>query len=171
MLEIIEKSKKIVLCKTKEVDLDYILQAEQHPDNSPYIGQWTREEHRNTFASDDILHLTVKSVCDSNPVGYVIMAGLQNPNRCMELRRIVITDKGKGYGRETLRLVKKLAFETLKTHRLWLDVREHNERAKVLYKSEGFVEEGKLRECILSNDSFQSLIILSILEDEYFSGF
>lgn len=85
----------------------------------------------------------------------------------LEFRRIVISDKGHGFGRETLKLVKKIAFEQLNAHRLWLDVRYKNQKAQRLYKSEGFVEEGILRECILYHGSYESLIVMSILKSEY----
>jgi RimJ/RimL family protein N-acetyltransferase len=95
------------------------------------------------------------------------MAGIENKNHSIEFRRIAVVDRGKGYGREALRLVKKICFEKLKAHRLWLDVRFNNHRAQRLYKSEGFVEEGMLRECILFKDSYVSLIVMSMLVDEY----
>lgn len=164
---VIERSENLVLCRSEEKDLDFVLKTEQHPDNNPFVGQWTREEHQDTFSKDDLLHLMITSVKDGKPVGYIIIAGLKNRNRSIELRRIVIAEKGKGYGRETLRLVKKLAFETLKAHRLWLDVREHNTRARTLYRSEGFTEEGVLRECILYKASYESLVVMSMLEVEY----
>ncbi len=54
----------------------------------------------------------------------------------------MVTDKGRGYGRHALRMIKKMYLEDLKTRRLWLDVRPDNPRAKRLYESEGFeVEE------------------------------
>ena len=82
----------------------------------------------------------------------------------------MISSKGKGFGRESLKLIKMIAFEELKAHRLWLDVREKNERAQNLYKSEGFIEEGILRECILHEGVYESLIMMSILESEYIKG-
>jgi len=96
-----------------------------------------------------------------------LMSGLTSQNRCIELKRFVITDKGKGFGREALRLCKFVAFQVEKAHRLWLDVVEHNQRARNLYLSEGFVEEGILRECDFYEGNFQSMVIMSILEDEY----
>ncbi len=54
--------------------------------------------------------------------------------------------------------------------RLWLDVRYKNQKAQRLYKSEGFVEEGILRECILYHGSYESLIVMSILKSEYVAG-
>lgn len=164
-----EKSDFIILRNTLEEDLDFIVDAERQPDNAQYVGQWTKEQHRNALLEEDILHLVVQDKATGEPAGYVIIAGLTNANKNIEFRRIVISKKGEGIGRETLQLVKKIAFEQLHAHRLWLDVRDKNQRAQRLYKSEGFTKEGLLRECILYNGNYESLIVMSILEDEYFS--
>jgi diamine N-acetyltransferase len=60
-----------------------------------------------------------------------------------------------------------MAFRDLGAHRFWLDVRSANARALALYRSEGFVEEGRLRESVRHGDGFDSLVVLSMLEDEY----
>jgi diamine N-acetyltransferase len=64
----------------------------------------------------------------------------------VEFKRIVVNEKGSGFGHEAVRLVKREVFERYRAHRLWLDVFEHNQRAKALYLSEGFKIEGMLRE-------------------------
>jgi diamine N-acetyltransferase len=79
----------------------------------------------------------------------------------------VITEKGRGYGKGTVKLVKRLAFENYKAHRLWLDVKEQNHRARTVYKSAGFTVEGILRECLSSVNGYESLVVMSILEREY----
>ncbi|HEX3077761.1 MAG TPA: GNAT family protein [Lachnospiraceae bacterium] len=167
MQDIIEKTDLIILRNTKQEDLDYVIDSEHQPDHAQYVGQWTKEQHINSLSQDDILHLIVEERSCNKPVGYIIIAGISNPNSNIEFRRIVISSKGQGYGRDTLKLVKKIAFEKLAAHRLWLDVRQKNERAYNLYRSEGFVEEGILRECILYNGNYESLIIMSILKDEF----
>lgn len=161
----------IVLRNTQENDLDFVINAEQEPSNAQYVGQWTKEQHKKALFNEDILHLIVEDKTTDKPIAYVIIAGLTNPNRNIEFRRIVISDKGKGFGRETIKLVRKLSFKQLNAHRLWLDVRYKNHRAQKLYKSEGFVEEGILRECILYNGNYESLIVMSILEDEFNNNF
>lgn len=166
MKNIICKSDIVTLRKTGEDDLQFVISAEREQDNAQYVGQWTREQHLNALENEDTLHLIVEDSNTTKPVGYVIMAGLQNPNNNVEFRRIVICNKGNGMGRETLRLIKKVAFEELGAHRLWLDVRSKNLRAQNLYKSGGFKEEGVLRECILYNGDYESLILMSILENE-----
>lgn len=167
MVRVEEKLNNIVLRNTREADINYVVDFEQRPDNALFVGQWTKEQHLNSLYQEDILHLLVEDTITKKPVGYVIMAGLLNSNHNIEFRRIVISEKGKGYGRETLKLIKKLSFEQLHAHRLWLDVRLKNLIAQKLYISEGFIEEGILRDCIFYNGNYESLIVMSILETEY----
>jgi len=157
----------IRLLRTCENDLDFVLSAEHSAENRSFVSVWMREQHLDAVTSEDVLHLIIENTADGSRVGYVILAGLADANQSIELRRIVVTEKGKGYGKEALRLVKKLAFEELKAHRLWLDVREHNVRARNLYESEGFVAEGVLRECIKGEVGFESLVLMSMLYGEY----
>jgi len=161
--------KNIRLKPTVENDLNFVLQAENHQDNSAFVGQWTKQHHLDSLSNDDIAHFIIEIIADNSSVGYTILKGLTDLNQIIELKRLVITDKGKGYGRETLRLIKKLSFEQLKAHRLQLDVKEHNIRAKKLYESEGFIIEGCLRECFKNLDKWESLILMSMLRKEYFN--
>lgn len=157
----------IRLVRTTAGELDFVLSAEQSSENSAFVTVWTREQHLDALTSENLSHLIIENSADGSRVGYIILAGLADINQSIEFRRIVVTEKGKGYGKEALRLVKKLAFEELKAHRLWLDVKEHNVRARRLYESEGFVAEGVLRECIKTNVGFESLVLMSILSSEY----
>jgi diamine N-acetyltransferase len=95
------------------------------------------------------------------------LVGLKNESNVLELKRIVLAEKGQGYGRASIKLIKKLCFEKLGCHRLWLDVNDLNVRAKALYESEGFKLEGKLRECVKKDGKYISLFIMSILKHEY----
>jgi RimJ/RimL family protein N-acetyltransferase len=66
-----------------------------------------------------------------------------------------------------LRAVAALAFEEHDIHRPWLDVKPHNERARALYRSEGFVEEGTLRDALYCGGRFESLVVMSMLRPEW----
>ena len=157
----------IRLLRTTKDDLDFVLSAEQSPENRSFVSVWEREQHLGALTSNDLSHLIIENIADGSRVGYVILAGLADANQSIEFRRIVVTEKGKGYGKEALRLVKKMAFQELKAHRLWLDVKEHNVRARHVYESEGFVTEGVLRECIKAEGGFESLVVMSMLSGEY----
>jgi diamine N-acetyltransferase len=138
---------------TTPADLDWVLDAEAHAENAPFVTQWTRAQHAAALDHPDMRHLVVETVPDGRAVGYVILAGLAGARDGVELRRIVVTDKGRGYGRAALRLIKTTALRDLGAARLWLDVRTNNPKAKRLYEEEGFVVEGA---------GADGLIILSI---------
>jgi diamine N-acetyltransferase len=129
------------LRRTMPADIDWVVAAEGHPDNRPYVTQWTRAQHEETLVHPDLRHLIVEDPADGHRVGYVILAGLSGLASGLEIRRIVITDKGRGYGREALRQIKAMALDELRVARLWLDVRPNNPKAKRLYEQEGFVVE------------------------------
>jgi diamine N-acetyltransferase len=109
--QVIARSSRILLRRTGEADLDFVLWAENHEDNTPFVGQWTGNEHRRAFMDDNMEHLIIETFPAGQRIGYVIMRGLGENHRSIELKRIVITEKNQGYGRETLRMVKKLCFE------------------------------------------------------------
>ena len=167
MPQIVDKSDRLIIRLTQEDDIEYVIAAEREEDNAQYVGQWTKEQHINALTQKDNMHLIFEAKDTARPVGYAIIAGLENSDGSIELRRIVITDKGKGFGRESLKLIKKIVFEQLECHRLWLDLRYKNLRAQNLYQSEGFTREGVLRECIFYNGNYESLIVMSILKNEF----
>jgi len=155
----------IRLQKTTPEDITVVMEMENHADNREFVTQNTMERHLAIIAGTDEEHLNVMDE-NNKIIGYVILVGLENPNKTIELRRLVIAEKGKGYGRETLRLIKKYCFDQLGAHRLYLDVVEDNLRAQNLYRSEGFVLEGLLREAHKTDNGYKNLLMLSILEHE-----
>ena len=166
MKSIIKKSKNIILRKTNLEDLEFVIRAERDKENSMYVGQWTKQQHINALEDEDILHIIIED-CDNKKIGYIIISGLKGLNRSIEFKRFVICKKDRGFGKEALGLSKEVACKELNAQRLWLDVRLKNERAKRVYESQGFKEEGILRECIFYNGEYESLIVMSTLSSEY----
>ncbi len=151
-------------------DLDYVLEAEGHPDNARFILPWTRPQHAQALADPDVAHLVIGPAGGQERFGFVLLVGLTSRPRGLEFRRIVVTAMGQGFGRAAVRAVKRLAFGERKAHRLWLEVKEHNARARRLYESEGFVVEGVLRECLRTETGFDSLVVMSMPAGEYQDG-
>lgn len=160
---------KICLRRTTKADLDFVLGAEQTAENRVFVSVWTREQHGAALESEGLSHFVIENL-DGEPVGYIILAGLADANQSVEFRRIVVTEKNRGYGKKALREIKKLAFDELKAHRLWLDVKETNARARHLYEAEGFITEGVLRECLKTDGNYESCVVMSMLRGEYESS-
>ena len=148
-----------------ESDLGRIMELEIA--NDRYVGNYTLEKHKQLLQDPNCRHLTIKRLADQQVVGLILLFGLNDPNRVLEFRRVAIGEKGQGYGREAVRYIKKICFEELGFHRLWLDVFDDNERAIRLYESEGFKLEGILRENVVDGNLYRSQRIYSILDQEY----
>ena len=155
---------ELALRPTRADDLGYVVATESDADNAPYLAPSPRAEHEGFLGDPRQRHLIAE--VGGRPVGFVLMR-LHPEDRAVELRRLAVTEKGRGYGRATLRAVARAAFEEHGAHRLWLDVKPHNERARALYRSEGFVEEGVLRDALLTGDRFESLVVMSLLRPEW----
>jgi diamine N-acetyltransferase len=161
------KSFDIALRATRAADLDMILKLESDPENAEFIRQWSRNKHLESLSDANIAHLVIETVGKKMTVGYIILLGLEDPDENVEFKRIVIADKGHGYGRQAVRLVKQYTFEKLRCHRLWLEVMEHNIHAYALYDSEGFVMEGIHRESIKKPGKRVTVDVMSMLAHEY----
>lgn len=156
----------ISLRSTRPDDVEFVLAAERSPDARPWITLREREEHLAAIAWEEADHLIVEA--DGEPVGFALLFGVGSRHRSMEIRTIVISRPGEGVGREALRLIIDRAFAAHGSHRVWLDVIDHNERARRAYAAVGFKEEGALRECWLNEEGrFETLLIASILEAEW----
>jgi diamine N-acetyltransferase len=158
------ETNKIRLEPTKPEYLMEIIKIEQ--DNPEFIGQYNFREHNAVIENDNELHLSIFEKSDNSLAGHIILAGLKNTNNSIEFRRIVVSKKGKGIGKEAIMLIKKYCFESLQAHRIWLDVFSDNFKAIRLYKTQGFKIEGLLRECIKRDNLYRSLLIMSILKSE-----
>jgi len=156
---------KIKLTNTALNDIEKIVEFEKS--NQQFVSQYPKQKHIALLSDPDYLHLSIKRIDNDNLVGHMIIFGLLNPNKVLEFRRITVCERGLGFGREAIVLLKQLCFEKLKFHRLWLDVYDHNSKAIKLYESEGFIKEGTLRESIKTDFGYKSQIIYAMLENEY----
>jgi RimJ/RimL family protein N-acetyltransferase len=148
-------------------DLDFVISVEQDAQNLPFITPWERIQHEGAVRFPDFRHFIVEAGAGYQSAGFVILQGCRNPHHSVELKRIVLQSKGQGLGRACIRLLAQMAFRDLGAHRFWLDVKSLNHRALALYRSEGFVEEGRLRDSVKTSDGYDSLVVMSMLAAEY----
>lgn len=154
-------------------DLNFVIQVEMDSHNLPFITPWERTQHEGAVRFPDFRHFIVEAGPRLDAAGFVILQGCRNQHRSVELKRLVLAHdgQGQGLGRACVRVLKLMAFRDLRAHRFWLDVKQLNTRAQALYASEGFVEEGRLRESVRltgdSADGYDSLIVMSLLDREF----
>ncbi|ACZ31407.1 GCN5-related N-acetyltransferase [Xylanimonas cellulosilytica DSM 15894] len=111
-------------------------------------------------------------------LGEIVLNDIDEAARSASLRVQFLPDyRGRGYGREAISLVLRFAFDGVRVdgefepglglHRVSLDVLSINPRAKALYESLGFRQEGRLRDAHRDGDGWVDVDVMSILEDEF----
>jgi len=159
------ETEKIKLKLSTTNNLPLIIQIEK--ENSDFVDQYDLDRHKKVIADKNELHLSIFDKSDNSLVGYILLAGFSELNDSIEFRRIVISRKGSGFGRDAIKLTKDLCFKHYNMHRLWLDVFPENKRAIRLYEAQGFKKEGLLRDCLKRGKDYQSLWVMSILSSEF----
>jgi diamine N-acetyltransferase len=155
-----------VIRKAVPEDLQCICRIERNPGFRTFVGTWPEDEHRQTLADPDAAYWVVEDPA-GEVTGFCILRGLQGPHRSVEIKRIVSSVPNQGVGRQLLSFVLEQAFTTYGAHRVWLDVFVDNARARHVYRTIGFQEEGVLREAILRDGQYHSLVLMSLLDYEY----
>lgn len=71
--------------------------------------------------------------------------------------------RGKGLGKEVVKLALDFAFRDINLHKVYLKVLESNTKAICLYETCGFAKEGLLRDHFWINGGYENVIIMGIL--------
>ena len=158
---------RVRLRPTMQSDLEYVLTLERDPANLPFITPWEKVQHEAAIRFPDFRHFIIEGGPDLNAVGFVILIGCRSQHLSLELKRSVIKHKGLGFGGAAVRVVKRVVFDDLGAHRLWLDVKASNLPGQVFYEGQGFIEEGRLREAVRLTKGYDSLVVMSMLRQEF----
>lgn len=148
-------------------DLAFIMAAERQPAFERQVGRWPAERHLAAMASPDFAYL-IGARQGQEPAGFAILRDLNNPSDNIGLQRIVSAAAGQGFGRPFLSAVIDWVFAQTRCHRFLLEVFTDNPRARHVYRSLGFVEEGLLREAVKRADGTRSdQMLMSLLRREW----
>ena len=154
------------LVEAREEDIKDIMEMEEHAENRNFIWQGTYEQHLNEIMDKDYLLLIFKRKEDNQTIGFALNY-LDHKSERFELRRIAVTVKGRGYGREALDALIKYTFEDLNFNKFWLDVYPDNVVGIRLYEGVGLHRDGVLRQNYKSERGFLDQIVYSMLKSEY----
>lgn len=160
------ETKRLLITEAGEEHIDTIISLESHPENRDYLWIGTHEEHMAEIKDPNHLLLIFKKKSDGCIIGYALIR-LDFKSNVFELRRIAISEKAAGFGREAMEALLKYAFEETDTNRFWLDVYPDNLVGIRLYESLGMHRDGVLRQNYRAERGYLDQIIYSVLRSEY----
>ena len=118
------------------------------------------------------LHFVIELLSSFQPIGVISFEGINWRDRVAEVGIIVGDSEfwGQGYGSDAMRTMLAVGFHWYNFHRVQLNVVHSNLRAIRSYEKCGFRHEGRLREAVFIDGSYEDLLIMSILKDEFGAG-
>jgi RimJ/RimL family protein N-acetyltransferase len=75
--------------------------------------------------------------------------------------------RGKGYGRDAMRVLLRYGFTYRNLHRVWLETLASNVAGLRAYAAAGFVEEGRLREHAWVDGRYEDTVRMAVLRSEW----
>ena len=120
-----------------------------------------------------VIDLTITDKMNGSPLGRVIISRIEPHYKSLDITKIYVGGdrRGQGIGSETLQGLLKYFFEECGMQRVTLDYFTGNTKARDLYRSLGFVDEGVARNACSKDGIYYDLNLMSILRDEYFDKF
>ena len=90
MSNFIHKSRIVIFRQTSEDDLSFVMETEREPENAQFITQWSFEQHRDVMNNETMAHWIIQAAHDNRRLGYIILDGIDNPNKSIEFKRSVV---------------------------------------------------------------------------------
>lgn len=138
------------------------------PITSNHMHMKYREDNGDCIQPDNFY--PVVALDEEEVVGHFIMRYIHNDPRYMRFGWAIVdnTKRGKGYGKDMLKLGLKVAFEVMHVNVATIGVFENNPQAIACYKSVGFHEHDmKEPESALVKGETWNIIELEITKEEY----
>ncbi len=154
-----------VLERARPDDVAGIVAIETHPAMANYIGAWPAQRHLRQLDDPDYRYYVVRD--ERGEVdGFAIVVAFTRRFDWYELGRIAVREPGAGRGSDLLHAVLDATFDREGAHRIQLDCYEDNVRAQRVYERAGFRREGLMRDAVIRNGVWTSLVLMGLLANE-----
>lgn len=123
---------------------------------------------------EDKLQFTILDRISEKPIGRIYISNINKDTDSLDITRIYIGDenyKGKGLGKEAMRLILDHSFITLHMERVTLDHLPANEKGGKFFEGLGFTYEGVLRNAGKKEGRYVDFHQMSMLRAEYFEKY
>lgn len=171
------KGKKVILREYRKSDLDNLLKImneEEYKKNVvtripyPITYNDVQEDFNKISGHKDYYDFAIESINEGKYIGECGIKSVDWKNRRTEIYIFLGKDYvGNGYGTDATKVLLDFIFNEMNLNKVKLTVLSINTRAIKSYKKCGFRIEGTLKSELFKEGSYQDLIIMGILKDDY----
>ncbi len=123
------------LCLLNETHISALIKFESDSDTSVFISPYSFEKHLEE------IHNPLNRYLGIYEMGFLLgffIIGIEDEGNRIEFRRIVINQKGFGYGQKAIKELEEYCIALWNTKSIWLDVYKFNNRGIYIYKKLGY---------------------------------
>lgn len=131
--------------------------------------EWYIEGSNNLKTSDAFIYKAIDEETGLS-IGHISLGSISRKNKSARISRVLVgntSEHKKGTCRQMANEILKIGFGPLQLHRISLGVYDDNIAAIKCYEKSGFVTEGIIRDVLLYNGTYRSMIEMSILDNEW----
>ena len=131
--------------------------------------QWYIDGTNDRDTSDAFVYKAIDTTTNQT-VGHISLGGISRKNKSARISRVLVgntCERGKGVCTAMIKAVLKIGFEELHLHKISLGVYDFNKGAIRCYEKAGLVKEGVMRDVLKYDDTYWSLVEMSMLEEEW----
>lgn len=172
------QGKTVFLRALEPDDLEFVFSAENNEEfweisttSTPYsrfiLKQYIENSHKDIYEAKQLrlIICTTKNV----PVGMIDLFDFEPKHKRAALGILICnkTDRGKGYGAETLALITNYCFTHLNFHQLYANVGIDNVPSQQLFEKAGFLVAGHKKDWNLVKGKFKDELLYQLIQDVY----
>lgn len=146
-------------------DIGTIMEMERQPGYEKLVGRWDAEQHRAAMANPDYRYFI--GLDGGRRVGFVLVKGWDSADHNTLLKRVAVTEPGKGYGSRMVAAAVATIYMETAAHRISIGCFPDNTRARAAYEKAGFTAEGISRGSAYFYGAHHDELVLSILRPEW----
>ena len=159
--------RQLDLLTARPADIPFIMATERVPGFEKMVGRGSEADHLAALRAPGYAYFLGVTAAGER-MAFAIIRDINDAHGNVCLKRIAVAVPGQGIGSKFLGMVVRWIFTETDAYRLWLDVLADNARARHVYLSHGFVEEGLLRNAYkLTDDRRIDLILMSLLRPDW----
>ncbi len=126
----------ISIIESQKNELVQFHKMEQDSEVKRFIGIDQLSDHQECYDNSDSIYLTILK--ENRAIGFLILK-LDSGKDSVEFKRIVLSQRGRGFGQSAISEMESYCKHTLGRNRIWLDVLESNSRGQHIYKKLNYV--------------------------------
>ncbi|MBA4317760.1 MAG: N-acetyltransferase [Flavobacterium sp.] len=123
-----------------ENQISEIIKMENNSETSEFIITYSEEKHRTEIVNRNNHYTGIYE--NGKLLGFFIL-GIEQEGKRIEFRRIVIEQKGYGYGQKAITELEEYCKAMWNTESIWLDVFAYNHRGIHIYEKLGYIKTGE----------------------------